>query len=515
MIRINLVAPEKAAKAKAKAGPAMPPGALQSYLLLALLVGGALRALRRRLVAAVQQAARPRHADRGRREAPARPAGDRDAGGPVPAEEGHPREQGARDRAAAARAEEPGAHARRDLEGAARLRVAERPWTRRRATCASTARATASRPWPTSSARCSAAAGSRRSTSATQPGGAEPRELHAAGRLQGPGGRRRGKGDRRGQGRCHQRPPGPPGPPGPGREPGKGGRTEWPTTRSPSCPSPASWGSPPCSPRSSAAASTTSGTPTRSSSSARRRPRLADLQKQIRALEATANSLPEFQREVQALEAQLETLKRILPPEKEMPDLMRRIQYLAAQSSLQIRKFNPARRGHEGLLPGDPDQHRRRGHLPQHGRLPRPRQPDVAPRQRERPQDQGAVHARRSTTRSRSRRRPRPTSTWTTRRLPARRHPARSGRDPEGHDEGPFRRSRCSPPLLALALAGQALAQQPAAPRGPRSRRRASRAPAEAAPGAVPSDASRPPLGRRARDRAATRTTRGAVATPS
>jgi len=70
--------------------------------------------------------------------------------------------------------------------------------------------------------------------------------------------------------------------------------------------------------------------------------RLSDLQKQIRALEATANRLPEFQREVQALEARLETLKRILPPEKEMPDLMRRIQYLAAQSSLSIRKFNPA-----------------------------------------------------------------------------------------------------------------------------------------------------------------------------
>jgi len=70
--------------------------------------------------------------------------------------------------------------------------------------------------------------------------------------------------------------------------------------------------------------------------------RLASLQQEIRALEATANRLPEFQREVQALEARLETLKRILPPEKEMPDLMRRIQYLAAQSSLQIRKFNPA-----------------------------------------------------------------------------------------------------------------------------------------------------------------------------
>jgi type IV pilus assembly protein PilO len=74
----------------------------------------------------------------------------------------------------------------------------------------------------------------------------------------------------------------------------------------------------------------------------RKEARLAELQKEIRALEATANRLPEFQREVQALEARLETLKRILPPEKEMPDLMRRIQYLAAQSSLQIRKFNPA-----------------------------------------------------------------------------------------------------------------------------------------------------------------------------
>ncbi len=69
---------------------------------------------------------------------------------------------------------------------------------------------------------------------------------------------------------------------------------------------------------------------------------LAALQKDIRALEATANRLPEFQREVQALEARLELLKRILPPEKEMPDLMRRIQYLAAQSSLHVVKFNPA-----------------------------------------------------------------------------------------------------------------------------------------------------------------------------
>ncbi len=69
---------------------------------------------------------------------------------------------------------------------------------------------------------------------------------------------------------------------------------------------------------------------------------LADLQKQIRALEATANKLAEFQREVQMLEAKLEGLKRSLPPEKEMPDLMRRLQYLAAQSSLAVLKFAPA-----------------------------------------------------------------------------------------------------------------------------------------------------------------------------
>jgi type IV pilus assembly protein PilN len=41
MIRINLVAPERAPKAKAK-GPAAAPGAIQSYLLLALFAGGAL-----------------------------------------------------------------------------------------------------------------------------------------------------------------------------------------------------------------------------------------------------------------------------------------------------------------------------------------------------------------------------------------------------------------------------------------------------------------------------------------
>jgi type IV pilus assembly protein PilO len=65
------------------------------------------------------------------------------------------------------------------------------------------------------------------------------------------------------------------------------------------------------------------------------------LTKEIRALEVTASKLQEFQREVQLLEAKLETLKRILPPAKEIPDLMRKMQSLASQSNLQIKIFTP------------------------------------------------------------------------------------------------------------------------------------------------------------------------------
>jgi len=69
---------------------------------------------------------------------------------------------------------------------------------------------------------------------------------------------------------------------------------------------------------------------------------LESLRKEIRALEVTANKLQEFQREVAQLEAKLETLKRILPPEKETPDLMRKVQALASQSNLTIKNFTPS-----------------------------------------------------------------------------------------------------------------------------------------------------------------------------
>ena len=365
----------------------MPAGRAAELPAAGALRGRRARALRRRLVAAVEQAEGPRDADRRRREAPERPAGDQAAGRPVPAEA----RRSWRTRSSSS------------SSSASPRRARCTCWTRSRRRCPTTCgspawtRRKGSLRFQGQSNSLAAVAdfisGLQRSgwfpqvDLGSSQEDAEHRELHGDGDLQGPRGRGQGKGGRRGEGRG--------GAGGrPARPPGKElGRRRWRRIHSPSSPSQASWESPRSSPRSSAAASTTSGTRTRSRSRRQQEARLADLQKQIRALEATANKLPEFQREVQALEARLETLKRILPPEKEMPDLMRRVQYLAAQSSLQIRKFNPAAPVTEGLLPGGPGHPRPRGHLPQPGSLPRPRQPHVPSREHGRRQDQGAGQA--------------------------------------------------------------------------------------------------------------------------
>jgi type IV pilus assembly protein PilO len=56
---------------------------------------------------------------------------------------------------------------------------------------------------------------------------------------------------------------------------------------------------------------------------------------------ATARKLIEFRREVTELEARLESLKAILPDEKDAADLLRRVNTLALQSNLTIRGFRP------------------------------------------------------------------------------------------------------------------------------------------------------------------------------
>ncbi len=55
----------------------------------------------------------------------------------------------------------------------------------------------------------------------------------------------------------------------------------------------------------------------------------------------TARKLPEFRAQVGDLEARLESLKAILPEEKDVAELLRRLQTLAAQSNLTIRHFRP------------------------------------------------------------------------------------------------------------------------------------------------------------------------------
>jgi len=56
---------------------------------------------------------------------------------------------------------------------------------------------------------------------------------------------------------------------------------------------------------------------------------------------ATARQLPEFRAQVDELTARLDSLKAILPDEKDVADLLRRIQTMAAQSDLTIRGFRP------------------------------------------------------------------------------------------------------------------------------------------------------------------------------
>ena len=68
---------------------------------------------------------------------------------------------------------------------------------------------------------------------------------------------------------------------------------------------------------------------------------LDSIRKEIEALTVIANRLTEFQREVALLEAKLNTLKNILPTEKETPKLMRDVQSLASQANLTIKRFTP------------------------------------------------------------------------------------------------------------------------------------------------------------------------------
>lgn len=68
---------------------------------------------------------------------------------------------------------------------------------------------------------------------------------------------------------------------------------------------------------------------------------LSDIRGRITTGQTTARQLPEFRKQVTELEARLESLKPILPDERDAGDLLRRVQTLATQSNLQILGFRP------------------------------------------------------------------------------------------------------------------------------------------------------------------------------
>ncbi|MBI3048250.1 MAG: type 4a pilus biogenesis protein PilO [Acidobacteria bacterium] len=72
-----------------------------------------------------------------------------------------------------------------------------------------------------------------------------------------------------------------------------------------------------------------------------RRAQLATLRAEIDRGLATVGRLPEFRRELADLQAQLDRLRVVLPEERDVGDLLRRVQAMATQSNLTILGFTP------------------------------------------------------------------------------------------------------------------------------------------------------------------------------
>lgn len=72
-----------------------------------------------------------------------------------------------------------------------------------------------------------------------------------------------------------------------------------------------------------------------------RQGRLTALQADIAKGRATARQLPQFQAQVAELESRLESLRQVLPEQKDVADTLRRLQSLATKSNLTIQRFQP------------------------------------------------------------------------------------------------------------------------------------------------------------------------------
>jgi len=74
---------------------------------------------------------------------------------------------------------------------------------------------------------------------------------------------------------------------------------------------------------------------------AARQHQLESLRADVNKGRDTARKLPEFQAQVDDLQTRLESLRAVLPDEKDAADLLNRMQNVAAQSSLTIKTFKP------------------------------------------------------------------------------------------------------------------------------------------------------------------------------
>ena len=73
-----------------------------------------------------------------------------------------------------------------------------------------------------------------------------------------------------------------------------------------------------------------------------RQSRLTAMRADIAKGNATARQLPQFQQQVAELQGRLENLRQVLPDEKDVADILRRIEGLAVKSNLKIQRFQPA-----------------------------------------------------------------------------------------------------------------------------------------------------------------------------
>ena len=74
-----------------------------------------------------------------------------------------------------------------------------------------------------------------------------------------------------------------------------------------------------------------------------RQSRLTAMRADIAKGNTTARQLPQFQQQVAELQGRLENLRQVLPDEKDVADILRRIEGLAVKSNLKIQRFQPAK----------------------------------------------------------------------------------------------------------------------------------------------------------------------------